>query len=366
VIRISIDAMGGDVGPAVVIPGAARALERYPDVRFIIFGLESQCLPLLERFPKLKAASEFHHCDVAVRMDDKPSQALRKGRWRSSMWRAIEAVKTGDADVCVSAGNTGALMAMAKFCLRTMANIERPAIAAIWPTVKGESIVLDVGATVGADAQQLIDFAMMGGAMARALFEIERPSVGLLNVGVEEIKGQEEVKEAGPPPPRGQVPGAEILWLRRGRRYRQGHRRRRRHRRLFRQYRAEGGGGHGPADRHLSARRHDAHLAREARLLLAKDAFDRLREKMDPRKVNGGVFLGLNGIVIKSHGGTDARASPRPSRSASTWRATTCATRSAVTSTSITRATSSFTRRRQLPEAWPAPLPPHTKDMLKT
>jgi hypothetical protein len=110
---------------------------------------------------------------------------------------AIEAVKTKEADVAVSAGNTGALMAMAKFCLRTMANIERPAIAAIWPTMKGESIVLDVGATIGADSQQLMDFALMGGAMARALFEVERPTVGLLNVGVEEIKGQEEVKEAG-------------------------------------------------------------------------------------------------------------------------------------------------------------------------
>ena len=122
-------------------------------------------------------------------MDDKPSQALRHGRWKSSMWKAIEAVKTGEADVCVSAGNTGALMAMSKFCLRTMAGIERPAIAAIWPTLRGESVVLDVGATIGADAQQLIDFAIMGAAMARALFDIERPTVGLLNVGVEEIKG---------------------------------------------------------------------------------------------------------------------------------------------------------------------------------
>ena len=130
-------------------------------------------------------------------MDDKPSQALRHGRWKSSMWKSIEAVKSGEAEACVSAGNTGALMAMSRFCLRTMAAIERPAIAAIWPTLRGESIVLDVGATIGADAQQLIDFSVMGAAMARALFEIDRPTVGLLNVGVEEIKGQEEVKEAG-------------------------------------------------------------------------------------------------------------------------------------------------------------------------
>ena len=153
--------------------------------------------PELAKFPSLAGITEFVHCEVAVRMDDKPSQALRHGRWKSSMWRAIEAVKTGDADACVSAGNTGALMAMSKFCLRTMANIDRPAIAAIWPTLRGESVVLDVGATIGADAQQLIDFAILGAAMARALFDIERPTVGLLNVGVEEIKGQEEVKDAG-------------------------------------------------------------------------------------------------------------------------------------------------------------------------
>ncbi len=130
-------------------------------------------------------------------MDDKPSQALRRGRWKSSMWKAIEAVRDGDADACVSAGNTGALMAMAKFCLRTLPAIERPAIAALWPTIKSECIVLDVGATIGADAQQLVDFAILGSAMAQAVFQLKRPMVGLLNVGVEEIKGQEDVKEAG-------------------------------------------------------------------------------------------------------------------------------------------------------------------------
>ena len=304
-IRISIDAMGGDVGPAVVIPGAARALERYPDVRFIIFGLQDQCLPLLERFPKLKAASEFHHCDVAVRMDDKPSQALRKGRWRSSMWRAIEAVKSGDADVCVSAGNTGALMAMSKFCLRTMANIERPAIAAIWPTVKGESIVLDVGATVGADAQQLIDFAMMGAAMARALFDIDRPSVGLLNIGVEEIKGQEEVKEAGRLLREAEFLGLKYHGFVEGDDLGKG---------IVDVVVTEGFSGNIALKTAEGTARQIATYLRSAMTrtwraklgyLLAKDAFARLREKMDPRRGNGGVFLGLNGIVIKSHGGTD-------------------------------------------------------------
>src|SRR5690606_6171206 len=189
--------MGGDLGPEVVIPGAAKALERHPDIRFIFFGLPAQVEPVLARYPKLKAASEFRASEVAISMDDKPSQALRAGRGRSSMWQAIEAVKTGEADACVSAGNTGALMAMSKFCLRMLPDIERPAIAGIWPTLRGESIVLDVGATIGADARQLVDYAVMGAGMARALFEIRKPTVGLLNVGTEEVKGLDEIKEAG-------------------------------------------------------------------------------------------------------------------------------------------------------------------------
>jgi len=197
VIKISIDAMGGDFGPEVVIPGAAKALERHPDIRFIFFGLPAQVEPVLARYPKLKAASEFRASEVAISMDDKPSQALRAGRGKSSMWQAIEAVKTGDADACISAGNTGALMAMSKFCLRMMSDVERPAIAGIWPTLRGESIVLDIGATIGADARQLVDYAVMGAGMARALFEVRKPTVGLLNVGTEEVKGLDEIKEAG-------------------------------------------------------------------------------------------------------------------------------------------------------------------------
>ncbi|TPN79655.1 phosphate acyltransferase, partial [Mesorhizobium sp. B1-1-5] len=188
-IRISIDAMGGDHGPAVVIPALMTVATRRPDVRFVIYGREEAVRPELAKFPKLAGVSEFFHCEVAVRMDDKPSQALRHGRWKSSMWKAVEAVKSGTADACVSAGNTGALMAMSKFCLRTMATIDRPAIAALWPTLRGESVVLDVGATIGADAHQLIDFAILGTGMARSVFGVSRPSVGLLNVGVEEIKG---------------------------------------------------------------------------------------------------------------------------------------------------------------------------------
>ena len=189
--------MGGDHGPSVIIPALMKVVTRRSDVRFLIYGRIDEVRPVVEKFPKVAAVSELIHCEISVRMDDKPSQALRHGRWKSSMWKAIEAVKAGQADACISAGNTGALMAMSRFCLRTMATIDRPAIAAIWPTMRGESVVLDVGATIGADAHQLIDFAILGAAMSRALFGIDRPTVGLLNVGVEEIKGQEEVKEAG-------------------------------------------------------------------------------------------------------------------------------------------------------------------------
>ncbi|MAZ15696.1 phosphate acyltransferase PlsX [Oricola sp.] len=304
-ITVSIDAMGGDHGPAVVIPGAAKSLERHPELRFVFFGQQDQVLPVLDRYEKLKAASRFEHCEVSVRMDDKPSQALRNGRWKSSMWKAIEAVKNGEADVCVSAGNTGALMAMSKFCLRTMAAIERPAIAAIWPTLRGESIVLDVGATIGADARQLVDFSVMGAAMARALIEVKRPTVGLLNVGVEEIKGQEEVKEAGRMLREADLPALDYHGFVEGDDLGKG---------TVDVVVSEGFSGNialktaeGTAKQiaeYLRAAMSRTVMARIG-YLLARGAFRRLRDKMDPRKVNGGVFLGLNGIVIKSHGGTD-------------------------------------------------------------
>ncbi len=304
--RISIDAMGGDFGPSVVIPGAALALQRMPHLTFSFFGREEEIAPVLAKHGELKARSTVVHCEIAVRMDDKPSQALRHGRWKSSMWKAIEAVKSGEADACVSAGNTGALMAMSRFCLRTMASIERPAIAAIWPTLRGESIVLDVGATIGADAQQLIDFSVMGAAMARALFEIDRPTVGLLNVGVEEIKGQEEVKEAGRMLRETPLTSLDYQGFVEGDDLGKG---------TVDVVVTEGFSGNialkaseGTAKQIAEYLRAAMSRTWRARLgyMLAKSAFDRLREKMDPRKVNGGVFLGLNGVVVKSHGGTDA------------------------------------------------------------
>jgi glycerol-3-phosphate acyltransferase PlsX len=246
------------------------------------------------------------HTDVAVAMHDKPSQALRKGRWKSSMWLAVDAVKRGEADVAVSAGNTGALMVMAKLGLKTMAGIERPAIAALWPTLKGESVVLDLGASIGADAQHLVDLAVMGSAMAAVLLGLDRPTVGLLNIGVEEQKGLEEVREASQMLRDGNWPQFEYVGFVEGDDIGKG---------AVDVVVTEGFAGNiALKTAEGTARQMGQYLKAEmsrswaSRLgyLLARNAFRALAHKMDPRRANGGVFLGLNGIVIKSHGGTDA------------------------------------------------------------
>ena len=305
-IRIALDAMGGDHGASVVLPGADLSLTRHPELEYLLFGDRAQIDPLLDRLPRLKAKSQVIHTDVAIRMDDKPSQALRHGRWKSSMWLALDAVSKGNADVAVSAGNTGALMAMARFSLRMLEGIERPAIAALWPTLRGESVVLDVGASIGADEEHLIHLAAMGSAMARVLFDVERPTVGLLNIGVEEIKGLEQVREAGRIlreanfahfDYRGFVEGDDIG------------------KGTVDVVVTEGFAGNIALKTAEGTARQIAEYLRAAmnrtwmaRLgyLFARQAFQTLREKMDPRRANGGVFLGLNGIVIKSHGGADS------------------------------------------------------------
>jgi glycerol-3-phosphate acyltransferase PlsX len=305
-VRIALDAMGGDIGPSVVVPGAEIALARHPDSEFILFGDEAKVRPLLEERPRLKAVSKLVHTDVVVTMDAKPSQALRQGRRTSSMWMAIDAVKKGEADVTVSAGNTGALMAMAKFNLRTMAEIDRPAIAALWPTLKGDSVVLDVGASIGADSEHLVDLAVMGSAMARVLFDLERPTVGLLNIGVEEVKGQEAVREAGRILREADFPFLDYVGFVEGDDIGKG---------TVDVVVSEGFAGNIAIKSAEGTARQIGEYLRAAMsrtwrakigYLLARPAFQMLRDKMDPRKANGGVFLGLNGIVIKSHGGTDA------------------------------------------------------------
>jgi glycerol-3-phosphate acyltransferase PlsX len=305
-VRIALDAMGGDIGASVVIPGAAISLARHPDTEFLVFGDRALIDTQLAKHPAMKAVSRVIHTDVAVSMHDKPSQALRRGRKISSMWLAIDAVKKGEADFAISAGNTGALMAMARFCLRMLPGIDRPALAGIWPTIRGDSVVLDLGATIGGDAHHLMALAVMGSAMASALFDLERPTVGLLNIGVEEIKGGEEIREAAELLRAADLPQLEFIGF------------------------VEGDGiGKGAADvivtegfsgnialkaaegtaRQLSEYLRSA-MARTWRskigYLFARQAFKSLRDKMDPGKSNGAVFLGLNGIVVKSHGGTDA------------------------------------------------------------
>lgn len=305
-VRIALDAMGGDVGASVVIPGAAIFLTRHPDAEFLMFGDHAAIDVQLAQHPSLKAVSRVIHTDVAVSMHDKPSQALRRGRKTSSMWLAIEAVKKGDADVAVSAGNTGALMAMARFCLRTLPGVDSPAIAAVWPTARGDSVVLDLGATIGGDAQHLVTLAVLGSAMASVLFGLERPTVGLLNIGVEEIKGREEIREAAELLRAMNLPQLEYIGF------------------------VEGDGiGKGAADV-IVAEGFSGNIALKAAegtarqineflrgalsrswlsmigYLLARRAFKALRDKLDPSKSNGGVLLGLNGVVVKSHGGTDA------------------------------------------------------------
>ncbi|MCF3936363.1 phosphate acyltransferase PlsX [Acuticoccus sp. M5D2P5] len=305
-IRLAIDAMGGDEGPAMVLPGLQVALVRCPELTFDLFGDQAEMERVLADLPDVAKVSRLFHTSVSIPMDAKPSQALRMGRRDSSMWRALDQVRIGEADATVSAGNTGALMAMAKFCLRSMDGVARPALAAIWPTIRGECIVLDVGASIGVDTDNLVTNAILGGAMARAVFGIDNPKVALLNIGEEEVKGLEEVREA-----------AQILRARN-----------------FSSMRYEGfvegddiGRGtvdvvvtegfsgnialktaEGTARQLAEYLRMSIGRTLRARLgyLLAKPAFARLRDKMDPRKINGAVFLGLNGLVIKSHGGTDA------------------------------------------------------------
>jgi len=304
--RIALDAMGGDHGASVVLPGADISLSRHPDIEFQLYGDRAVIDPLLEGLPRLKANAQVVHTDVAIRMDDKPSQALRHGRWKSSMWLALDAVKKNEADVVVSAGNTGALMAMARFNLKMIAGIERPAIAALWPTIKGESVVLDVGASIGADEQHLINLAIMGSAMARVLFDVERPTVGLLNIGVEEVKGLEQVREAGRLLREANFPHFNYVGFVEGDDIGKG---------TVDVVVTEGFAGNIALKTAEGTARQIAYYLRNAmsrtwaaRLgyLLSRQAFRTLREKMDPRRSNGGVFLGLNGIVIKSHGGADA------------------------------------------------------------
>jgi glycerol-3-phosphate acyltransferase PlsX len=303
-LTIALDAMGGDHAPQMVVEGANIARKRFPKVRYLLFGDEQRIAPLLERSPGLKEICEIRHTPDAVASSDKPSVALRTGR-RSSMRLAIDAVDTGAAAGVVSAGNTGALMAMGKIVLRTVPGIDRPAIASYFPTLRGESIMLDLGANVVCGAENLVQFAVMGEVFARTVFGVSQPSIGLLNVGAEEQKGHEEVKAAAaqlratdlPIRFHGFVEGDDITAG------------------TVDVVVTDGFTGNialktaeGTAKLYSEFLRGAFRSSFVARIgyLFARNALNKVRMRTDPRRYNGAVFLGLNGVVVKSHGGTDA------------------------------------------------------------
>ncbi len=303
-ITLAIDAMGGDAGPQAVVEGVAHAVARGLQAKVLLFGdgekLESVAGKALRR-----AAFEIRHTSNVVSMTDKPSHVIRRGR-DTSMWAAMNAVKEGEAQAVVSCGNTGALMALARLQLRMIEGVDRPAITALWPTRRGRSIVLDVGANVEADEKQLVQFAIMGEAFYRALTGVEKPSVGLLNVGAEDLKGHElirtaarTIRQADPEMAfKGFIEGDDIsdgtvdvvvtdgftgniaLKSAEG------------------TARLVGGWVKEALKGTLNAKFGSLFMAPGLR---------KLKDRIDPSSVNGGVFLGVNGVVVKSHGGSDAR-----------------------------------------------------------
>jgi len=303
-LTVSVDTMGGDAGPGVVLAALARSIVRHPTVRYLLHGDEALLKPLLSRRAKLKARAEVRHTAEHVRMDEKPGHVLRRGR-NTSMWRAIECVASKEAEVAISAGNTGALMAMSMFQLGVIEGIDRPAIAALWPTKRGQTVVLDVGANIGTDAQQLVDFAVMGEAFARAILGLERPKVGILNVGAEDMKGNEAVRGAAHILRNANLP-MEFLGFVEGDDISEG---------TADVVVTDGFTGNialktaeGIAALIMFYLRSALRRGFFSRLgaFMAAGALKTLRRKLDPRAQNGGIFLGLNGVVVKSHGGADA------------------------------------------------------------
>lgn len=303
-VKISIDAMGGDLGPKLAIKGAELARRNNRDIEFIFYGIENVVLPILEQYKDLKKISKFVHCDVAIDMAQKPSQAIRSGRGVSSMWKAIEAVKSGEVAACVSAGNTGALMSMSYLILGMLSEASRPAIAGIWPNIKGQGIVLDIGASIGADADHLVNLAVMGACMSRALYNKSQSTVGLLNIGAEEIKGLDEIKEANCLLKKLNLDGLAYKGFIEGNDIGKG---------VVDVVVTEGFLGNIALKTAEGTVRQMSTIVKEAMAsnlltkigyLLSKKAFNIIKQKMDPANVNGGVLIGLQGIVVKSHGHT--------------------------------------------------------------
>ncbi len=307
-IVISVDAMGGDSGPAAVVAGCAHAAGSNPDIGFILHGPRPELEPLVARRRALNGRVDIRDCEGVVTMDAKPSHVMRHGKG-TSMWSAIDSVREGEAEVCVSCGNTGALMAVSMVRLRKLEGVNRPAIACLWPSRNDEgfNVMLDVGADIRADEDDLVQYALMGTSYARNGLGLRRPRIGLLNVGTEEHKGRAELRVANEMLAAAAVAGDY-------------------------DYVGFVEGGDIPSDRvdvivtdgftgniALKTAEGTATLIREflkqafnatplSRIaaLLALTSLRRLSNRIDPRQVNGGVFLGLNGTVVKSHGSADA------------------------------------------------------------
>jgi phosphate acyltransferase len=305
-LTLSVDAMGGDHAPEAIIGGVEVFARQNPNIKILLHGDQARINALLDNSPAAKAVSTVHHAGETIPMDVKPSQAMRKKG--TSMWNAIASVKAGDAAAIISAGNTGALMAVAHLQLRTMEGLHRPAITASWPTPKGSCVVLDVGANVDSDPDQLVDFAIMGEAFAKALYGIKQPTIGLLNVGSEDAKGHEDIREAMrllrlyggllDLDVRGFVEGNDISMG------------------STDVVVTDGFTGNIALKTAEGAARLVGGFLKEALTsgpfsilgaLLASAGLKRLKDRMDPSSMNGGVFLGLNGLVVKSHGGTSAK-----------------------------------------------------------
>lgn len=301
---ISIDGMGGDNAPGIVVEGLERFAKRRGDLLFLLHGDEAKLKPLLANAPAAAPRTTIRHTDKLIAMDAKPADAVRRGKG-SSMWNAIEAVKNGEAVAAVSAGNTGALMGQSMMILRKVEGVERPALAGSWPTRTSVCAMLDLGADIAATAEQLVEFAIMGQAFARVVNGVANPRVALLNIGSEELKGHESIREAA------RLIRASSLQM------------------DFRGYVEADKIGYGDIDvvvtdgftgnvsiktaegiaKMISDMLKDALKSGPLSMLgalLVLPALKKMRAKMDPRKTNGAVFLGLNGVVVKSHGGTDA------------------------------------------------------------
>ena len=301
--RLAVDAMGGDHAPEAVIAGLDIVAERQPKTFFLIFGDEERLTPLLKKAKRLVGRYELRHCPDVITGDMKPTVALRLSH--SSMRRAIDSVLSGEAEGVVSAGNTGALLALSKIVLKTLKGIDRPAMAAIAPSVKGDVVMLDLGLNVVCDARNLVEFALMGTVFARIVLGLPAPRFGLLNIGSEEGKGDDTLRSAAATlrvSPiaaqfHGFVEGHDIgagtvdVVVTDG---------------FTGNVALKTGEGTLKFVTELLRRVFATGPFAKMGYLLARGAMKRLKETLDPRRYNGAVLLGLNGVVVKSHGGTDA------------------------------------------------------------